>query len=162
MCWARNDLVYRAGGWPERSVERSASGSSELRISDADRQRVIGQLRSHTAEGRLTLDEFEERVEEALQARTGSDLQLVLRDLPQPPAPVTRNVTRWLASPLVLIGAVIAVVSLAAGNLVLWPLFVALGLCLFGGGCGFTAGAKSRASTHRRMREGDDRTIIHV
>ena len=57
---------------------------ADERASDHDRQRVIDELRRHTADGRLTLDEFEERVEEALRATTHADLVHVLRELPQP------------------------------------------------------------------------------
>ena len=40
------------------------------------------QLREHVVEGRLTLDEFSERVGTALQARTRGDLVAVMADLP--------------------------------------------------------------------------------
>ena len=55
-----------------------------LRVSDAERNRVIEELQRHTADGRLTLDEFEARVEETLRARTAAELRVVLS---QPPAP---------------------------------------------------------------------------
>src|SRR3712207_5379293 len=58
-----------------------------VRVSDEDRQRVVESLRTHTAEGRLTLDEFAERVGEAWAARTHGDLRAVLRELPVPPPP---------------------------------------------------------------------------
>ena len=54
----------------------------EVRVSDAERNVVVEALRTHTADGRLTLDEFAERVEVALAARTRADLDEVLRDLP--------------------------------------------------------------------------------
>ena len=53
------------------------------RVADADRDRTIAQLREHVVEGRLTLDEFSERVGLALQARTRGDLVAVMADLPQ-------------------------------------------------------------------------------
>ena len=46
----------------------------EVRISDHDRNEVVDPLRAFTGDGRLTLDEFEERVEIVLNARTRSDL----------------------------------------------------------------------------------------
>jgi len=52
------------------------------RVSDADRNRAVTQLREHVVEGRLTLDEFSERVGTALQARTRGDLVAVMADLP--------------------------------------------------------------------------------
>jgi uncharacterized protein DUF1707 len=53
-----------------------------LRASDADRQRVISALERHTAAGRLTLDEFGERVAQVLHAVTHPDLRAVIADLP--------------------------------------------------------------------------------
>ena len=53
-----------------------------VRVSDADRQRVIEQLHEHTTAGRLTLDEFEERIAEAETARTAAELERTLRELP--------------------------------------------------------------------------------
>jgi len=50
--------------------------------SDAERERTSEVLRQASVEGRLTLDEFSERVEQALAARTRDDLQAVTRDLP--------------------------------------------------------------------------------
>ena len=43
-----------------------------LRVSDADRERAVASLRQHLLAGRLTLDEFSERVGAALQARVGT------------------------------------------------------------------------------------------
>lgn len=54
----------------------------ELRVSDAERNVVVEALRAHCADGRLTLDEFAERVEVALAARTRADLDEVQADLP--------------------------------------------------------------------------------
>jgi len=56
--------------------------SPELRASDADRDRAIGELREHTAAGRLTLEEFSERVDQAVEARTLADLDEIRSDLP--------------------------------------------------------------------------------
>jgi hypothetical protein len=53
-----------------------------LRVSDGDRERCITILRRHTTEGRLTLDEFSDRVGEAYAARTYADLDQTLRELP--------------------------------------------------------------------------------
>jgi hypothetical protein len=58
-----------------------------LRASDADRERVVDALQRHTAAGRLTLDEFGQRVDRVLAAVTQADLAAVTRDLPaEPPA----------------------------------------------------------------------------
>jgi DUF1707 SHOCT-like domain/Cell wall-active antibiotics response LiaF, C-terminal len=54
----------------------------ELRASDADRERLAAVLRENLGEGRLTLDEFSERVDAAYTARTVADLAALTRDLP--------------------------------------------------------------------------------
>ena len=54
-----------------------------LRVSDADREEVVVTLREHLLAGRLTLEEFSERVEAALGARVGGDLARVQADLPR-------------------------------------------------------------------------------
>ncbi|MBR7834799.1 DUF1707 domain-containing protein [Actinospica durhamensis] len=54
----------------------------ELRASHADRDRVAEQLRIAAGDGRLTMDELDERLDKALNARTGSELELLLLDLP--------------------------------------------------------------------------------
>jgi hypothetical protein len=63
--------------------------NENLRVSDADRERVAERLREHYAEGRLTSDEFDERLNAALNAKTVRDLRGVMTDLPEAePAPV--------------------------------------------------------------------------
>ncbi|MFF0135884.1 DUF1707 domain-containing protein [Streptomyces sp. NPDC005227] len=54
----------------------------ELRASDADRERVSEQLRDALAEGRLDMEEFEERLEATYKARTYGELTPITRDLP--------------------------------------------------------------------------------
>jgi hypothetical protein len=56
--------------------------SPELRASDADRDRAVAELQEHTAAGRLTLEEFSERVDRAVAAKTLSELDEVRSGLP--------------------------------------------------------------------------------
>ncbi len=74
----------------------------ELRASDADREQVVAELREHAAEGRLTLEEFSERVEQAYGAKTVGELADVKRELPAvsalPAARPRRKARRWLVS----------------------------------------------------------------
>ena len=60
---------------------------SELRASDADRERVAERLRTAAGEGRLTPEELEERLERAFSARTDAELEPLVADLPRPPRP---------------------------------------------------------------------------
>ncbi len=54
----------------------------ELLVSDAERERTVIALRDATVEGRLTLDEFSDRVGRAELARTSTELETTLAGLP--------------------------------------------------------------------------------
>jgi hypothetical protein len=58
------------------------SGDPRVRASDADRERTATLLREHHAVGRLTAEEFSERVDKAFAARTLGELEDLLADLP--------------------------------------------------------------------------------
>jgi len=53
-----------------------------IRASDDERERAALELREHLVAGRLTLEEFSERVELAYRARTLNDLEAVSSSLP--------------------------------------------------------------------------------
>lgn len=60
----------------------------ELRASDADRERVAADLRDHYADGRLTMEEFDERIDAVYKAKTFGELAPLTADLPaRPPDP---------------------------------------------------------------------------
>jgi hypothetical protein len=66
--------------------------SSKLRVSDAERDQAVSELTSAFETGRLTMEEFNERSSQALQAKTRGDLAELFTDLPSglpaaPPAP---------------------------------------------------------------------------
>jgi Domain of unknown function (DUF1707)/Cell wall-active antibiotics response 4TMS YvqF len=52
------------------------------RVSDAEREHAVAELREHLLAGRLTLEEFSERVELAYGSQTGVELARASRDLP--------------------------------------------------------------------------------
>jgi hypothetical protein len=58
----------------------------DLRIGDAERDAAAERLREGYAQGRLTLDEFNERLAAAMAARTDRELRQLTQDLPQPVA----------------------------------------------------------------------------
>jgi DUF1707 SHOCT-like domain len=53
-----------------------------MRASDQDRENVVEILRAQYAEGRLTLDEFDERMAAAYAGKTWGDLADLTSDLP--------------------------------------------------------------------------------
>ncbi len=54
----------------------------DIRVSDDEREHVVGVLQKAIGHGMLTLDEFTERTDQALAARTRGELNTVLADLP--------------------------------------------------------------------------------
>ncbi|GLZ12296.1 hypothetical protein Acsp04_25310 [Actinomadura sp. NBRC 104425] len=55
----------------------------DIRASDADRDRVAELLREHCAQGRITVDELNERLETVYASKTLGQLQEVTADLPE-------------------------------------------------------------------------------
>ncbi|MFC4032990.1 DUF1707 and DUF4190 domain-containing protein [Streptomyces polygonati] len=53
---------------------------------DADRERVVRVLKDAFAQGRLSLEEYEDRVGHAYEARTYKELDLLTGDIPRPRA----------------------------------------------------------------------------
>jgi Domain of unknown function (DUF1707) len=54
----------------------------EMRVGHAEREAVAAELREHYASGRLTLEELNERLDKAFAAKTRSDLDALMTDLP--------------------------------------------------------------------------------
>jgi len=126
----------------------------KMRASDRDRQQVVERLRSALEDGRLTMEEYVDRMEVAYQAATYGDLAPLCADLPAsspviagreaagavtaPPAvcararyladlPIVLKVlwTMWLAAVSVNV-VVWALVSGTGGHLAYpWPVWVA-------------------------------------
>jgi Domain of unknown function (DUF1707) len=53
-----------------------------LRVGDSEREAVAAELREHYAQGRLTIEDFQRRLDAALTARTRGDLSKLISDLP--------------------------------------------------------------------------------
>ena len=71
-----------------------------MRVADADRDRTVTLLREHVVAGRLTLDEFSDRMGRALEATNRGELDAVMADLPVASEPSSGAVTprarrRW-------------------------------------------------------------------
>ncbi len=72
-----------------------------LRASDAERERTVELLRRHSVDGRLTLEEFAERMGAAYEAHTRDELDGLTRDLPSEPpaAPARRSEpAKWIVA----------------------------------------------------------------
>jgi hypothetical protein len=107
--------------------------SPELRIGYAERERAASDLSEHLAAGRLTTEEFDERVQRVYGARTASDLEPLFRDLPDlhPAPPPRRRIDLRPLMIALLIAAVLA--SMAFLRFVPFFLFPLVWIFFFGG-----------------------------
>lgn len=55
---------------------------NDVRVSDADREAVAARLREHYAAGRLSLDEFQDRLDAVYKAQVAGELNMVTDGLP--------------------------------------------------------------------------------
>jgi hypothetical protein len=88
-------VLLKAAGWQDGAVEQPLPPDAK-RVSDADRGMVAGQLKKAHAEGRLDLNEFDDRTRRVWEARTFGELAEVTADLPDVRQPVP-----WSRSELV-------------------------------------------------------------
>lgn len=83
------------GGEPAyQPPDPSGYDQRKVRISNADRDKVVEFLNAALGDGRLTLAEFDERVAGVHEAKTYGDVEPYLKDLPvavAPTAPPTRD-----------------------------------------------------------------------
>ena len=109
-----------------RSTTAALTQTEAIRASDADREKALGLLRDHWLAGRLTLEEYEERCDEAGGGRFLDDLRRALRELPYPlpehapVAPVATAVSTY-APPASQAGAVLSLGDGRAESLAFGP-----------------------------------------
>ncbi len=105
-----------------------------MRAGDRDRQRVVEQLGKHLGEGRLTVEEFDERVVTAHAAVHLDELPALTADLPVEPVPSPPPERRTTGAPpaalVFLIAAFLAWSLVAAVVHGAPPLFAVLVLFL--------------------------------
>jgi hypothetical protein len=113
---------------------------SALLVSDLDRENTVNLLRGHWMTGRLTAEEFEERVGEAWAARYSADLWRALRWLPVDRPRTPRRGSGAAALILSGIACCIMLFTLGFGFPLALPLFIA----------GWAAGREARRSSAGR------------
>jgi hypothetical protein len=88
--------------------------TTNLRVSDAERNEVADRLSRHFADGRIDQGEFKERLDAAMAAKTQGDLVGLFNDLPpldaERPSPPSRH------RRLVLFVLMVVILALAAGS----------------------------------------------
>lgn len=76
-------LHWQGGG------QEQSGHNPMMRASDTDRERAADVLKAGFAEGRLTKEEYDQRLHRVHHAATYADLQPLIVDLPQGPVPMT-------------------------------------------------------------------------
>ncbi len=110
---------------PDQAIPTPRRGVA-LRASEADRERTADLLRDHHLAGRLDADEFRERLESCLSAKTLAELRTLFVDLPQLSAARERHVYEGVGSravPRVALVAVLVAALIVASALTNRPLF---------------------------------------
>lgn len=104
------------------------------RISDTDREAVASLLSTALGEGRLTVAEYDERLQDAYRATTAQDLETLTVDLPVPTVEAeaadrseqSHHWRNWIGMSLFFV-ALWAWGSIQSGHLLFfWPLFIIL------------------------------------
>jgi hypothetical protein len=110
-------------------VDAVEEPAPEKRIGDRERREVDSRLQQAHADGVLTLTEYDERSAQCWAARTRSELDVLVRDLPDPPppaqarppvatapAPTTRSRSGRVVRAALATAAVLAVVQIATAD----------------------------------------------
>src|SRR5215217_5729190 len=106
-----------------------------LRASDVERERYADVLREHAAQGRLTLDELDERLDRVYAARTHGELTPVVADLPAPSQPRSQPSTllegpapfRRVPASFVVVNLMLIAIWAVTGAGYFWPIWPLLG-----------------------------------
>jgi Domain of unknown function (DUF1707) len=128
-----------------------------LLVSDQERDYTVRLLRTHWLSGRLTAEEFEQRVDEALRARSATDLRRALRALPID-APLLPRRTGGGSAVAALVTGVMALFILMASFGLLF--IVALPLAVTAWALGRDARRSGSAQRHGMARAGEVLGIV--
>ncbi|MEV6557934.1 DUF1707 domain-containing protein [Nocardia sp. NPDC051756] len=107
-------------------------GAENVRASDADREKIVEQLRHAMNEGRLTLHEYDDRLQQVYAAKTYGELNPVLADLPAQRVSRPRDLKRipqWIVvmwTPWVFVNMLTLLIWVATGAGYFWPFWVAV------------------------------------
>jgi hypothetical protein len=106
--------------------------ADDLRASDAERESVIADLRAHAGEGRLSVEELDERIGRAYAATSRRELAALMEDLPRIRRPRSRRDERaefaeHLRSYLAVMALLVAIWALTDLGGYFWPIWPALG-----------------------------------
>jgi hypothetical protein len=108
---------------PGNEMAAGKAGRGRLRASHADRQQVIGTLKTAFVQGRLTEDEFGARVDQAYASRTYAELAEATADIPAGLARTKAPRDPWRATKLawrtvyaIILPGIVTLIALPGGQ----------------------------------------------
>jgi hypothetical protein len=121
------------------AATRRRTSYSSMRISDAERTEAADLLSKHYGDGRLDEAEFNQRLDQAMRAKTYSDLSGLFDDLPRteteaaeaPRVPARRHGHRHPAGLFLMVALVIGA-AVVAGHALAWFASAWIWLALLG------------------------------
>jgi hypothetical protein len=122
-CIVLGEVPVMAGSGDE--IAAGAEGRGHLRASHADREQVVGVLKAAFVQGRLTKDELDLRVGQALTSRTYAELAALTADIPagqataKPPVPARA----WGTQPVLRAGPVITAATVLYAGVWVYAVF---------------------------------------
>src|SRR4051794_7461137 len=146
MCGRRHDHHHR-----DRSDVMPATPikADDVRASDAEREEIITALRTHAGDGRLDVEELDQRIGAAYGAKTRRELVALTNDLPRAPR-APRDERRAFADHLrsyLSVMALLVVIWAFTGMGYFWPIWPIVG---WGVGIASHANVLRRPAARRR------------
>ena len=130
---------------------RGPSSDQHMRVSEAERQAVTDRLAEHFADGRLDQAEFDDRVGQAMNAKTRADLSGLFSDLPETGAPAVPDHPHPLRRRRhpVLVFVLLVLFVMAAAHAVMWVTWPWLWVAVLGLAVLFATGTIGRSRPHQ-------------
>jgi hypothetical protein len=113
--------------------EHDIDSHADMRVGDSERETTANRIREAHAEGRLDVEEFQQRLDGCYAAKTAGELRALVADLPgdrgdrQRFSPFAfagrRGLFGWPAFPIIPILLVLIVISASVHGHFLWIIF---------------------------------------
>jgi hypothetical protein len=146
MCGRRH---YHHHGYQSDVTPTTLVKADDVRASDAEREEVVAALRTHAGDGRLGVEELDQRIGAAYAAKTRRELVALTDDLPRvprPPGVERREFAEHLRFYLSVM-ALLVVIWALTGMGYFWPIWPIVG---WGVGIVSHANALRRPTARRR------------
>jgi hypothetical protein len=113
-------------GHHHHPANRTGFRADDKRASDTERESVISDLRAHAGEGRLSVDDLDQRIAAALAATTRAELATLVEDLPRRPRDRTAERREHVRTYVAVMLLLVAIWALTGAGY-FWPIWPILG-----------------------------------